>query len=275
MEGRPVEQMLISLASEDWGQAWSDFLESYSPLILQVVHQFEHEEDRADECFLFVCEQLSTNRCWRLRRFKLGGPAKFSTWLRVVARNLCLDWRRREIGRPRVLRSVSRLGVLDQQVVDCVYERCMSLRETLLSLQAYDPKLTQEQLSDSLERVRERLNPRQLWLLGRRRTKVQSLERDSATGDGSVATQIADPDPSPEALAETAERRAALTVALSRLDKDERLILRLRYEEGLTLDQVSRVAGLGNAQRADRRIREILARLRDEMSEAENRSCRP
>jgi hypothetical protein len=42
--------------------------------------------------------------------------------------------------------------------------------------------------------------------------------------------------------------------------------LRLRYEEGLTLDQAARLTGLGNAQRADRRIREILTRLREEMS---------
>jgi len=275
MQGRPVEQMLIGLASEDWGQAWSEFLEIYSPVILQVVHHFETEQDRAGECFLFVCEQLSTNSCRRLRRFEPAGPAKFSTWLRVVARNLCLDWRRKEIGRPRVLRSVSRLGVLDQQVVDCVYERGMSLRETLLSLQAFHPKLTEAQLSDSLQRVRESLSSRQLWLLGRRRTKVQSLERDSANGDGLVATQIAASDPSPEALAEIAERRSTLTCALSRLEKDERLLLRLRYEEGLTLDQVSQLAGLGNAQRADRRIKEILTRLREDMSEAENRTCRP
>jgi RNA polymerase sigma factor (sigma-70 family) len=275
MQGRPVEQILVGLASEDWGQAWSEFLELYAPLILQVVHRFEYEEDRAGECFLFVCEQLSMSGCRRLRRFQQAGPAKFSTWLRVVARNLCLDWRRKEIGRLRILRSVSRLGELDQQVADCVHERGMSLRETLLSLQASHPELTEEQVSDSLQRVRESLGSRQLWLLGRRRTKVQSLERDSAAGDGPVATQIADPDPSPEELAESAERRSALTHALARLDKDERLLLRLRYEEGLTLDQVSRLAGLGNAQRADRRIKEILTRLREEMSEPENRSCGP
>jgi RNA polymerase sigma factor (sigma-70 family) len=275
MEGRPVEQLLIRLASEDWGQAWAEFLEVYSTLIFQVVHHFEIEEDRAGECFLFVCEQLSANGCRRLRRFEPTGPARFSTWLRVVARNLCLDWRRKEVGRPRVLRSVSRLGVLDRQIAECVYERGMSLRETLLSLQACHPKLTEEQLADSLQRVRESLSPRQLWLLGRRRTKVQSLERDSATGDGPVETQIADPEPGPEVLAEIAERRSVLARAVSCLDKDERLLLRLRYEEGLTLGQVSRLAGLGNAQRADRRIKEILTRLREDMSEAENQTCRP
>ncbi len=272
---RPVEQILIRLASEDREQAWPEFLDLYSPLILQVVHHFETEEDRASECFLFVCDQLSANGCRRLRRFDPAGPAKFSTWLRVVARNLCLDWRRKEIGRPRAFKSVARLGVLDQQAFDCVYQRGMSWRETLLSLQGSYPRLTEEQLSDSLQRVRESLTSRQLWLLGRRRPKVQSLERGSTTNGGVVATQIADPDPNPETLAEISERRAALTRALSRLAKEERLLLHLRYEEGLTLEQVARLAGLGNAQRADRRIKETLARLREDMSSTENRSGCP
>jgi len=275
VEGRPVQQMLVRLASGDREQAWSEFLESYSPLILQVVHHFETGEDRAAECFLFVCEQLSTNGCQRLRRFEPAGPAKFSTWLRVVARNLCLDWRRKEIGRPRAFKSVARLGVLDQQAFNCVYQRGMSCRETLLSLQGSYPKLTEELLSDSLQRVRESLSSRQLWLLGRRRPKVQSLERDSTTNGAVVATQIADPGPNPETLAEIGEQRAALTRALSHLEKEERLLLHLRYEEGLSLEQVARLAGLGNAQRADRRIKEILTRLREDMSSAENLSCCP
>ena len=90
-----------------------------------------------------------------------------------------------------------------------------------------------------------------------------------------MATQIADPGPDPETLAEIGEQRAALTRALSRLEKEERLLLHLRYEEGLTLEQVAQLAGLGNAQRADRRIREILTRLREDMSSTENRSCCP
>ena len=267
--------MLIRLASKDWQQAWLEFLEGYSPLVLQVVHHVETDDDRAEQCFLFVCERLSANDCRRLRRFSPTGPAEFCTWLRVVVRNLCLDWRRKKYGRPRVFRTVARLGSLDQQVFDCVYERGMSLGATLLLLQGSHAGLNEEGLSDSLTRIRDSLSSRQMWLLANRRTKFQSLERDPAMRGGSAVTEIADPAPSPEALAELAERRSALTRALSRLERNDRLLLQLRYGEGLTLEQVSRLAGLGNAQRADRRIREILQRLREGMSQAENRSCCP
>ena len=41
-----------------------------------------------------------------------------------------------------------------------------------------------------------------------------------------------------------------------------RLLVKLRFEDGLTLDQIAGLLGLGNAQRADRQIKEVLARLR-------------
>lgn len=62
-----------------------------------------------------------------------------------------------------------------------------------------------------------------------------------------------------------AERRGALDRALDRLSKRERLLVRLRFEQELTLEQIAKLLDLGNAQRADRQIKEILARLREEM----------
>jgi RNA polymerase sigma factor (sigma-70 family) len=77
--------------------------------------------------------------------------------------------------------------------------------------------------------------------------------------------EIVDPRPGPEALAVLEERKAALSRALDRLSKPERLLVRLRFEQELTLEQIARLLDLGNAQRADRRLKEILARLREEL----------
>jgi RNA polymerase sigma factor (sigma-70 family) len=70
-----------------------------------------------------------------------------------------------------------------------------------------------------------------------------------------------DQQPNPELQAIDNERRRHLSNALAKLSSDERLLIRLRFEEGLTLDQVATLLGLGNAQRADRRVKEILERL--------------
>lgn len=42
--------------------------------------------------------------------------------------------------------------------------------------------------------------------------------------------------------------------------------MRLRFEEELTLEQIAKLLDLGNAQRADRQIKEVLARLRVELT---------
>ena len=60
------------------------------------------------------------------------------------------------------------------------------------------------------------------------------------------------------------ESRGALGRALARLSKRERLLVRMRFEQELTLDQIARLLNLGNAQRADRQIKMILTRLREE-----------
>src|SRR4051812_3481547 len=120
------ESFLERLRSRDPHDAWVEFLENYSALIFQVSRHFESDLDRASDCFQFVCQKLSENQFRRLLSFKAHGPATFSTWLRAVVRNLCLDWRRKEFGRQRRFRSISRLSIFDQELFGCVYERRMS-----------------------------------------------------------------------------------------------------------------------------------------------------
>src|SRR5205814_9688368 len=112
MAETPINKILKQLRSEPEA-AWTLFLHEYASLILQVVRHFERNSDQASDCFQFICERLCEDRCRRLRKFKPKGAATFSTWLRAVVRNLCLDWHRKQFGRRRVFRSISRLSDLD------------------------------------------------------------------------------------------------------------------------------------------------------------------
>lgn len=258
-----IEQILEGLASRDHPQeAWSAFLEDYAAAIFQVVRHFEAESDNASDCFQFICERLCEHRFRRLRRFKVGGAAKFSTWLRVVARNLCLDWRRKQFGRRRVFRSVARLSELDQAVFQHVHERGVAPSEALVSLTPRFPYLTGELLSEAIERVNNALTTNQNWLL---RTRLAFVRPQAGAGtETDFRQEIIDPQPDPEKLALHAERTTILKRALSRLSDKERLFVHLRFEEHLTLDQIAKLLDLGNAQRADRQLKQILASLRME-----------
>ena len=265
MAEQSPDYVLQHLRSGDPHEGWTGFLEEYSGLIFQVARHLERDLDRASDCFQFVCEKLSEDHFRRLLRFNPAGPASFSTWLRAVVRNLCLDWHRREFGRERPFRSISRLSTFDQEVFKHVYERGVSATETLPLLQSRFPGVVPERVAESRDRIEHELTAEQRWRLG-----IRSARRAQAVGTmvqeaEAAPPEIADPRPNPEALAIMGERRGALGRALARLSKREQRLVRLRFEQELTLEQIAKLLDLGNAQRADRQIKTILTRLREEL----------
>ncbi len=258
------ERLLEALDSGDPRGAWDELLAAYAPLIHQVARLQERDPDHVSDVFLFVCERLSEERFRRLRRFDVAGAACFETWLRAVVRNLCVDWRRTRFGRLRAFRSITRLPLLEQETYHCLHEQGLPLEEAFLRLRPRFPSLTREQLVEAAERVQQALTPRQLWLLSR--GNPESRPAPAGPGEEEPARDVADPRPGPEALAEASERQESLSRALAELPASERLLVRLRYGQGLTLEQVARVAGVGDPQRADRRIRKVLEELRRRMS---------
>jgi RNA polymerase sigma factor (sigma-70 family) len=276
-----IKELLQCLSSRSPQEAWVRFLQAYATLIHQAVRHFEREEDYVSECFLFVCEGLARDGYHRLRRFKPGGPARFSTWLRAVVRNLCLDWHRKEFGRQRIFESMSMsdLSALDQEVFRHLYERDTSQEETFLLLRPRFPGLTRAAIAESAESLIAKLSPRQRWLLSMRQPHVPSNMASPDEGADALEA-IPDQGPSPEFSAILDQMHGRLRRAFWRLPPHERLLLQLRFEQELTLEQVARLAELGDAQRADRRIREVLARLRNDLDsggkeKAEKANSRP
>jgi RNA polymerase sigma factor (sigma-70 family) len=230
-------------------------------VLLQVARLVEREEDEAADAFVFVCERLAANQFARLRRFDPAGPANPLTWLRVVARNLCLDHQRSIRGRFRVFESIARLPVVDQLVFRRRYRDRLTLAETFAVLGPEMPGLTLEAVVAADQRVGATLSSRQIWSLSVARPSVESLTAvDEA--DARAPFEPASTDPNPEALFASAEHRERLRSAIGALSHDDRLIVRLRLEQDLTLAEVARVCGLRDAQHADRRLRAIYQALR-------------
>lgn len=262
MEDPQAARIIGQLSSKEFEQAWEEFLEAYSPLILQTVKTVEREPDPVADCFLFVCERLCEKGSRRLRAFKPGGAAQFTTWLRVVVRNLCLDWHRQEFGRHRIFQSVARLGALDQEIFRCIFEQGLTHDESLNFLLPHHPQLTMAELEAGVERVRGALTDRQVWLAGARRRTTLPLESNPEGEPNESAPELVDPAPSAESLLVMNEKRDALERALRRLSKPERLLVKLRFEEGLTLQEIASVLSLETPQTADRRLREVIEQLR-------------
>jgi RNA polymerase sigma factor (sigma-70 family) len=258
--------MIEGFGSSDPHSAWAEFLDNYSRIILQVVHLFERDADHISDCFVFVCEQLSNKSFRRLRRFKPEGPALFTTWLRAVVRNLCVDWQRKEFGRERVFQSISKLPQVDQDVFSFVFLRSMSSEECLPALAIKHPGLTIPQIEETAQRVRSSLSARQIWLLESRSPRFEPLEDKEFPGSGVVSKSIPDPAPSPEQLLVSEQLGRAVNQILQRLPATDQLLVKLRYVQGLTLREVASALGLKDAQTADRRLREVLEKLRKDLA---------
>ena len=262
VEDQSVDELLRSLSSSEAQEAWEQFLDVYSPVILRTIRLIERDEDAIADCFLSVCRGLAQKRFHRLRQFNPVGPAHFSTWLRVVVRNLCVDWHRRAFGRHHRFEFVRRLSALDQAVFQSLHLDHLSQEEALLRLAPNFPGLSRLTLAERAEHILQELSPRQRWLLSTRAAEAG----DEVT---KAAERVADERPSPETVALNEQLQARLRHAVEKLSQADRLLLQLRFEQEMTLQQIARVLRIGDAQRADRRIREVLERLRRVLSGTE------
>jgi RNA polymerase sigma factor (sigma-70 family) len=254
-----IASMLSTLSSTEPQSAWCAFLDRYSGLIYHVVLSFDRDPDRSGNCYLFVCEQLSANDFRRLRKFDVGGRATFSTWLCAVMRNLCLDWHRKEHGRHRMFGSVARRSATDQLLFEVVFRRGFSAEEAREELSRRGVELSFAAVEERISDLRRCLSSRQLWLLSSGNTVLDSIDGEE---ERTYVVEPADPAPDPEALAALRETHQHVSAALASLTDSDRLLVRLRYQEGLTLQQVAKLVGLKDAQTADRRLRDIIEHLR-------------
>ena len=67
--------------------------------------------DDALDPYAYMLDALRRDGCRRLRGFCANGRGRFSTWLVVVARRLCLDHHRLPVGRRRAGPGVGPAGV--------------------------------------------------------------------------------------------------------------------------------------------------------------------
>ena len=147
-------------------QAWSEFLQSYSRLILFVARQTaRNDQDVVMDRYTFAIERLGEQNFRRLRTFAADGRGKFTTWLTVVVRRLCLDYDRHKYGRspsPEARRTTTprRLVevVLDPEVLDRLPDQRPSA----------DEELEREQVLQQLAKAVAALSPSDQLLIALR-----------------------------------------------------------------------------------------------------------
>ena len=104
---QPVPQHLLVLLAASHAAArngaWDAFMGEYGKLLLRTAQRASSSHDDAMDHYAFILEQLREDDFRRLRGFAAGGRGKFTTWLVVVARRICVDHHRHKYGRPQAV----------------------------------------------------------------------------------------------------------------------------------------------------------------------------
>lgn len=143
---------------------WAVFVQAHSRLLLHTARSVTKDKDDAMDAYVYVLEHLRREDCHRLRGFKDDGRARFTTWLVVVARRLCLDFHRTRYGR-QVSDDTSLDGATRRRLVDLVSDELDSSSIPDASMLPADGVLQQSELSASLAQVLDSLEPRERLLL--------------------------------------------------------------------------------------------------------------
>jgi RNA polymerase sigma factor (sigma-70 family) len=259
---KSVADILHRLSSCDAGPAWVEFLDRYSGLIMKTATQFEYQQDRSNECFLFVCEKLNDDGFRRLLKFNTSGRSRFRTWLGTVVFNLCVDWHRHEFGRATLLPAISALPAFDQAVYHLAIEQGMDKESTFQTLQADFPDLTRDLIESAVIRVYTLLTPRQRWQLTVRNRRRQ-LARGKHNAD--QVELIPNLGAGPELEAQKQQDLDRLQDAMCLLPARQRFLLCLRFQEGLSLKRIAELSQLGDTNRAWRHLQAALKALSQNM----------
>jgi RNA polymerase sigma factor (sigma-70 family) len=83
-------------------EAWEAFVQKYSRLLMHVSRSLGDGYDGAMDRYARMLEQLRSDDFRRLRTYAAHPQTKFTTWLVVVARRICMDHQRGRYGRQRI-----------------------------------------------------------------------------------------------------------------------------------------------------------------------------
>ncbi len=201
-----LSRLLCSSDPSSMEEDWAAFVDLYSRLLLHTARSFGGDYDSGMDRYAYVLEELRRDDFKRLRSYAADGRSRFSTWLVVVARRLCLDCHRHKYGRDRT------------------------------GGQDLEGRATRKRLVDLLAEA----------------VDLPVLPDPSA--------------PNPESDVQRAEMLETLELTVGRMEPRDRLLLKLRFYDGVSVREIAKVMAFPSVFHVYRRLRDLFASLRRELS---------
>lgn len=246
---------LATICSRHPESVLAEHLQLIEEVIAAVCRRNSCSRDDCEEFAGTVKLKLILNDYATIRKFQ--GRSSFRSYLAVVIQNLFRDFRNHQWGKWRSSAQAKRLGALALRLEELRHRAGYTLDEALTMLGAGTCGQPAEELKDLAARL-----------------PVRSRRGLRSEGDEALASIPAqEPDPEAELLGKERAAAAALLcsrlrVAVGGLPAEDRLLLRLRFEEGLSIAKIAHSLQL-DQKSLYRRCERISRRLRATLRAAE------
>jgi len=217
-----------------------------------LAHRHRLGVEQQDELESYVRLRLIERDYAILRQFE--GRSSLRTYLAVVVPRLFVDFCNREWGKWRSSAQAKRLGRNARLLEELLYRDGLALDEARRVLAERGVDLSERQAEELARALPPRMRSRPVWV--------------------AASDEVAEPlDPHPSAESSLLLRHAQATIARAlaasfrRLQPQERLLLRHRFVDRLSVVAIARVQG-GAARTLDRRLRQLLVQLRRDLIQA-------
>jgi len=270
-----AQPRFLALIDRDPDAFWRAFVEGHSGTLLAVLRRYLPDDDLRMDAYLFLLEGLRAEGFRSFRTYVARSRAReipFEAWLKIVARNLTLDFLRHHKGRRTEPKVVEAMDPASRLLFRSLYWDRMTHAEALETLRArIDPAMRVSDVAARADAIEAALAAAGHPLArgeSRRNRRFYSfddpdartaLERDATAA--AAGAGLSPPEPADVAV-ERRERTRWLLQAIRDLSSEDRLLLRLRYEEGLTAAAIAPVVGAPSAKAVYKRLDRLIDTLR-------------
>ena len=250
------------------------------PLINAIAGKRFASDTLAEEAALYVLNRLEEDDYHRLRSFR--GRAKFSTYLSSLSIRLLEDFSRKKFGRLRPPTWITDLGGIWLVLFQLLCLQRLVVADAVETVLARSGNHVRADVENAAWKILERIIH-----CGHHQGKEVSFDEPNENTLQERA-RMHSPSPTPEKQLLTKEREIFFELLFSRsdqrisevpaelgfigkisldLDAKERLLLKLCFQEGLSVTRAGEMLGL-NANQVHGKLRRLLSRLRQEFDRA-------
>jgi RNA polymerase sigma factor (sigma-70 family) len=249
--------------------AWHEFLNRYSGLIHSVVrrHLLSVDEDEVRTVYVDILKLLYDGEIKRYR-----GDALLSSWLIVTTRNRSLDFFRKRYGRLHTPTGYAQLNEFDKKVLRLYFVARLPL-EIVVNVLGWNGLSTEtDDIVGSIQRIETTMDRRYLKRLDAEH-QARKFRADSVhvlkyvlqlrvESEEKSAANRSDHRLLEEEILKKADR---LRAALAGLTSEEKHIVSLRFERGLSARKITEELSLKSQRRAYWLIDKVVKKLREAM----------